>query len=105
MKTKDEIVDWLISNEALVIEIIKHTNARIIEPEKEFYDDFKQQEYEEHKRQILNEISRQMAIPTEVFENIIDNKELKGYINIMKEEVKHEPSCLIYVCTCSKGKK
>lgn len=105
MKTKDEIIDWLISNEPLVREIVVKTNARIIQPDKEFYDEFIEQEYEEHKRQILNEMSKTMYIPVETFDVNIDNNELKGYINIIRNKIEHEPSCLIYVCTCSKGKK
>jgi hypothetical protein len=86
MITKNEIVEWLIANETLVCEIVEKTNSRIIMRSIEFHDELKEQEFEEHKRQIVEEASKRLAIHSETFEDNIDNEQLKIYINRLRNK-------------------
>lgn len=86
MITKNEIVEWLIANETLVHEIVEKTNSRIIMRSIEFHDELKEQEFEEHKRQIVEEASKRLAIHSETFEDNIDNEQLKSYINRLRNK-------------------
>lgn len=97
---KHEIIDWLISNEPLIHEIVEKTNERLIQRVPEFEEELREQEFEEHKKMILDEISKTLAVPANVFEETVEDGTLKKYIDIIRYEIQHEPNCLIYVCTC-----
>lgn len=86
MKSKQEIIDWLISNTPLVKEILIATHKRLLCNDKEFWKEIQEQEFEYNKRLIKDEISKTMGIPNENFDEMIDKDELIGYIRMVKDE-------------------
>lgn len=74
---KIEVVDWLVANEARVIEIEKG----MVQPEiLELQDEFNDQKYEEIQKLLLDEMSKTIGLTFEELNVIISEEEFDKYI-------------------------
>ncbi len=78
---KSELIDWLISNDILIKEIIMSTNKHSNIIPNEFYDEFKEQEFQQNKAKIINEISTQKGLTSGTISEILDDEELRKFIH------------------------
>lgn len=84
--TKEEIINWLIQNDSLIKDIINKTNSRLKMRSIEFNDELKEQEYNEHMKQIVDEITKSFAISPEILEENVDKSGMMAYINHIRNK-------------------
>ena len=82
---KQDIIDFLINNEATVHDIITKTNEHIKDVEVEFMDIAKSQQFEEIKKQVMDELSKSMSLTIEDICTNVDDEELEKYFAEIKK--------------------
>ena len=84
MNSKDEIIDWLVSNDELVLEIIEKTNARLIDHPVEFKDEVRDQRHDIIQSELVNEITKQWGIPCDEVHEMLEDGRLELYISYVQ---------------------
>jgi hypothetical protein len=85
MTTKDQIVDWLVNNEAQTLEIIERTNSRLMEAPIYFQEEAKDQWLREIQNLVIDQITSSFGISCECFHEEIEESEFRDYVNHILE--------------------
>lgn len=81
---KEKIIEWLIANEAVTHDIIQKSKLKIKDIDALFDEEAKQQEFEENKRLVINEISKSIGLTPDTFHGIVEDIELRKYFERFK---------------------
>jgi hypothetical protein len=85
MTTKEQIIEWLVANEAQTLEIIEKTNERMTPCPSVFTDIAKDQYLDSVSSQIINEITRSCGIPSEEIHELFEEAGIEVYLkHVMK---------------------
>jgi hypothetical protein len=86
LKSKTEIVSWLVNNQATTLEIIEKVNTRLIsDADKLYSNEVKSQWYDEVTKEIQDEMAKTIGInPENLFEKL-DKGDLEQYIDYVKD--------------------
>lgn len=81
---KEIIIEWLVQNEAVAFDIVQKSNLIIKGSEPIFIEEARDQEFEENKRLIMNEISKSVGVNPEHFNNEVEDSALRTYFERLK---------------------
>lgn len=81
MNTKEQIINWLVNNEAQTLEIIEKTNALMTSPPSVFTDIARDQFLNSVSSQIIDEITKSIGIPSEEVHELFEGKNIESYLD------------------------
>lgn len=84
LKSKGEIVDWLINNEALMHEVMNNVQKRLIKNSYLFDEEIKDQYVQEVKNMITIEMGNSLGVAIENFHEHITPEMFEKYMNIIE---------------------
>lgn len=80
MNTKQEIINWIISNDSFMIECVQKVNARLNSVSPTFDDEVKEQFLSEMKQSVANEITLSLGTTLEDLHLAITDGMLDKYL-------------------------
>lgn len=86
MHNKAEIVDWIVNNEALMVEVLENVRKRLIKNEYLFDVDIREQYVREVQQTISVELGRSLGVALEQFHEHITPDMIDKFIDYVEKK-------------------